>query len=197
MARARNVAIGITRHHGAWAANAIVSGRELARTPCPGRVDRDTNVLFTGRGAGGSAGGMGCLPTLADSPAASIRTSPGPVALPWSTAAAGWGAVGSNRTLLHTPPGNPAGPLALVPATRRHRPPGAHETHRAAIRPGDPTSRMNHEERARLGGSARSPHERSGLGRLPPAERQAAARQRSTNSSAAMATQSRPSAFAL
>lgn len=109
----RNVAIGITRHHGAWAANAIVSGRELARTPCPGRVDRDTYVLFTGRGAGGSAGGMGCVPTLADSPAASIRTSPGPVAPPWSTAAAGWGTVGSNRTLLHTPPGNPAGPLAL------------------------------------------------------------------------------------
>ena len=113
LARARNVAIGITRHHGAWAAIAIVSGRELARTPCPGRVDSDTNVLFTGRGAGGSAGGMGCLPTLADSPAASIRTSPGPVAAPWSTAAAGWGTVGSNRTLLHTPPGNPAGPLAL------------------------------------------------------------------------------------
>ena len=36
-----------------------------------------------------------------------------PVAPPWSTVAAGWGAVGSNRTLLHTPPGNPAGPLAL------------------------------------------------------------------------------------
>ncbi len=31
----------------------------------------------------------------------------------WSTADADWGAVGSNRKLLHTPPGNPAGPLAL------------------------------------------------------------------------------------
>ena len=92
-ARMRTVAMRITRHHGEWAANAIVTGinwrGRLARLVALVGWIAIPTCSSPDVGLEGAQRVVRCLPMLADSLAASIRTSPELVALPWSTADAG------------------------------------------------------------------------------------------------------------